>query len=95
MNNLLKFLITIVLLLIALAFFAFSIQNNVNVSVTIMPECIIDVPLYMLVLLCLFTGFLSAIVITRFEYIKAKFNFKLFFRKIFSKKQSKSKYVSE
>lgn len=95
MNNLLKFLITIILLLIALAFFAFSVQNNVSVMVTLMPDCVVNLPLYMLVLLCLFTGFLSAIVITRFEYIKSKFQFQLFFSKIFSKKNSKSKYVSE
>tara|TARA_Y100001960_G_C14757701_1_gene872146 strand:+ start:2380 stop:2664 length:285 start_codon:yes stop_codon:yes gene_type:complete len=94
MTNLLKILIGIVLVLLALAFFAFAVQNSADVLVVLLPGHELSVPVYLLVLSCVFAGFMSAVVVTRFEYIKAKFNVVRLLKK-FKRNKNKSKYVSE
>lgn len=94
MNNILKLLIGIVLSAFALAFMAFAAQNNADVLVVLLPEISFKTPLYIIVLGCFFIGFLTAVIITRFEYIKASFSFERLKSK-FKSNKSKSKYVSE
>lgn len=94
MNNLLKILIGIILVAFALVFFAFAIQNSADILVTVLPSYTVEIPLYLLVLLCLFVGFISALVITRFEYFKAKFNIVRLIKKL-KRGKNQSKYISE
>lgn len=94
MNNLLKVLIGIILVLFALAFFAFAVQNNADILVTVLPEYDFTIPLYLLVLGCLFAGFISAVFVTRFEYLKTKFNLFRILKK-FKRSKNQSKYISE
>lgn len=94
MNNLLSILIGIILVLFALAFFAFAVQNNADVLISILPEHSVSIPVYMLVLGCFAAGFFIAVVITRFEYLKAKFNLVRILNK-FKRNKNQSKYISE
>ncbi|HAG52323.1 MAG TPA: hypothetical protein DCL21_00880 [Alphaproteobacteria bacterium] len=94
MNNVFKILIGIILALFALAFLAFAVLNNADILVVLLPEYEVYIPLYVLVLGCFFAGFLSAVIITRFEYLKNKLNiFKLVAK--FKGNKNKSKYISE
>ena len=94
MNNLFKVFIGIILVLFALAFFAFALQNNADVLITVLPGYVYNIPMYLLVLLCLFAGFLSAIIITRFEYIREKCSLSAILSR-FKRNKNKSKYISE
>jgi len=94
MNNVFKILIGIILVLFALAFLAFAVQNNADILVVLLPGHESYVPLYVLVLGCFFAGFLSAVIVTRFEYLKNKFNICRLVAK-FKGNKNKSKYVSE
>lgn len=95
MNNLIKFLVGIVLTAFALIFFAFAVQNNADILIVLLPNVQFYIPMYILVLGCFATGFLSAVVITRFEYIKAKFNLFKLVNKFKSNLKKKSKYIDE
>ena len=94
MNNLFKILIGIILVCFALAFIAFAAQNNADILVTVLPEVNFYTPLYVLVLGCFFVGFLAAVIVTRFEYIKTYFSVSNLIKK-FKRNKNQSKYVSE
>jgi uncharacterized integral membrane protein len=95
MNNLFKVLIGIILCGFALAFFAFAVQNNADILIVLLPGTQFYIPAYLLVLGCFSAGFLAAVIATRFEYIKAKFNILQLVSKIKNSKKKKSKYIEE
>lgn len=94
MNKLLKLFTGMFLVLFAIVFQLFALQNNTTVEVSIFPEMQINVKLYVLVLTCFALGFISALVCTRFEHIKNRINVFRLVKKLKSFKK-KSKYIVE
>lgn len=94
MSKLINVLISIVLMVLSLAFIAFAMQNNSDVTIVVPPEYNFNIKVYTLVLACFALGFISSLFVTRFEYIKAKINLLKIINKL-KKFKNKSKYIED
>lgn len=94
MSKLINILTTIILMMLSLAFIAFAMQNNSDVTIAIPPEYKFNIRVYSLVLACFAFGFISSLFITRFEYIKTRINLLKIINKL-KKFKKKSKYIED
>ncbi|MCP4354305.1 MAG: hypothetical protein GY793_01485 [Proteobacteria bacterium] len=94
MTKIFNILIAIILLILSAAFVLFAIQNNADVNLMVFPEISFTCKVYTLVLSCFAFGFISALIYSRFEYIKTKINLIKILKKFKSLKK-KSRYVED
>ena len=94
MTKILNILIAIILLVLSTMFILFAIQNNADVNLFVFPEIMFTCKVYTLVLSCFAFGFISALVYSRFEYLKTKISL-IKLVKRFKSLKKKSKYIED